>query len=136
MEERHSGGLLHCTLRTWCKFFEQTGNLPHFWPAILRPMQTLIHLVFANCTVAGLRYLNSIFTRYYLALNRSNSKFPQSLGLTMTLGGKKACLVFNRCVIQPDWSDRFVETGWPNGSFGALTPNSGSWSLCRVLSYE
>jgi hypothetical protein len=25
-------------------------------------------------------------------------------------------------------TDRFVETGWSNGSFGALVPNSGSWS--------
>jgi hypothetical protein len=48
--------------------------------------------------------------------------------LAVPLGGKKACLVFNRHVIQPDWTDRFVETGWPNGFFGALEPNSGCWS--------
>jgi hypothetical protein len=25
-------------------------------------------------------------------------------------------------------TDRFVETGWPNGSYRALNPNSCSWS--------
>ena len=46
MEERHSGGLLHCNPPTAQHFFRRTGNLPQFWTVILRPMQTLFHFAF------------------------------------------------------------------------------------------
>lgn len=76
MEERHSGGLLHRNPPAGWKRSRQTGNLSQFLTTVRPPMQTLLHLAFANCTVAARMCMSSIFRRYYSALNRSNSKFP------------------------------------------------------------